>query len=278
MHSELQAASRHTYIAEAKIYHIERGWEWSSLRDWHFKLCTKAVKRGMGPAKKAPEVPEETWKAHPLLPDANSKTARVKLAPLLFACAWNESKNDQEGTTISRTLQCLFAGACDISCPYAVLEALVHHACLQGNEGACLSVMQDGSTATKARELYGRLITGHSSRRSGALQYIRNGWWVSQVAFLGRWKSNYVILQYAKEALQSIALNADKALFGAQRSNSSPTTTPNQQRRQRTGAFLIWRSSGNSGPRSSLSPRTTETLEKKAQTLEANTRSSFLHW
>ena len=74
--------SAHTYIAEAKIYHIERGWEWSSLLDRHFKLCTKAVKRGMGPAKNAPEVPEETWKAHPLLPDANSKTARAKLAPL----------------------------------------------------------------------------------------------------------------------------------------------------------------------------------------------------
>ena len=70
--------SAHTYIAEAKIYHIERGWEWSSLLDRHFKLCTKAVKRGMGPAKNAPEVPV----AHPLLPDANSKTARVKLAPL----------------------------------------------------------------------------------------------------------------------------------------------------------------------------------------------------
>lgn len=50
-------------------------------------------------------------------------------------------------------------------------------------------------------------MTGHSTRRSGALQYIRKGWSVSQVAFLGRWKSN-IILQYADEALQSIPVNA----------------------------------------------------------------------
>ena len=242
--------SAHTYLAEAKLAHIEKGWNWSNLLDRHFKLCTKAVKRGIGPAKKAPEVAEDIWKAHPLLPDDGTKQGKVKLAPLLFACGvhwmmreieiaaltsrnvafddktrlvtltWRESKMDQEGATISRTLQCLCSGSCDISCPYAVLEVLVNQACLQGNEGAALSVSGEGTVATKAqliadwRDLYGKEITGHSSRRTGALQYIRGGWSVSQVAFLGRWKSN-VILEYAKEALQSIPLNADKKLFGS---------------------------------------------------------------
>ena len=57
------------------------------------------------------------------------------------------------------------------------------------------------------KTLYGSTITGHSARRSGALQYIRDGWPVSQVGYLGRWKSN-VILEYAQEALESMAVNA----------------------------------------------------------------------
>lgn len=241
--------SAHTYLAEAKLAHIEKGWDWTNLLDRHFRLCTKAVKRGVGPAKKAPEVAEDLWKAHPLLPDDGQSQGKVKWAPLLFACGvhwmmreieiaaltsknvtfddksrlvtltWRESKMDQEGATISRTLQCLCSGSCDIACPYAVLEVLVNQAGLQGNEGAALSVSAEGTVATKAqliadwRDLYGKEISGHSSRRTGALQYIRGGWSVSQVAFLGRWKSN-VILEYAKEALQSIPLNADKRLFG----------------------------------------------------------------
>ena len=31
--------------------------------------------------------------------------------------------------------------------------------------------------------------TGHSARRSGALHYIREGWDIPQVGYLGRWKS-----------------------------------------------------------------------------------------
>ena len=75
--------SAHTYLAEAKLAHIEKGWNWSNLLDRHFKLCTKAVKRGIGPAKKAPEVAEDIWKAHPLLPDDGTKQGKVKLAPPL---------------------------------------------------------------------------------------------------------------------------------------------------------------------------------------------------
>ena len=88
-----------------------------------------------------------------------------------------------------------------------------------GNPEGALSVDVKGTRATKAqlvadwRAVLGDTTTGHSTRRSGALQYIRKGWSSSQVAFLRRWKSN-IILEYAKEALQSIPLNADKKLFG----------------------------------------------------------------
>ena len=149
--------SSHLYLAEAKIAHIEAGWQWTHLLDRHFKLCTKAVNRGKGPAKKAIEVPEADWPAHSLLPGPQGPETTVNLAPHLFACGvhwmmreieiaglrtkdaifdrlnsrlvtltWNKSKMDQEGATIKRTLQCTCGGACDLKCPcYAMLETLM---------------------------------------------------------------------------------------------------------------------------------------------------------
>eukprot|EP00435_Cladocopium_sp_Y103_P025735 s1995_g6.t1 len=240
--------SAQTYIAEAKMTHIEGGWDWPPLLDRHFRLCIKAVNRGQGPAKKAPEVVEDAWGGFPLLQGEGYPSTTVRLAPHLFACGvqwmmreieianlhskdikfdhnnrmvtltWNESKTDQEGATIARTLKCMCPAHCDMRCPFAVLEVLSNQACLHGNVGGALAVCHDGTRATKAqlvadwKAIFNDLVTGHSSRRSGALQYIRRGWSVSQVAFLGRWKSN-VILEYAREALQTIALNSDSSPF-----------------------------------------------------------------
>ena len=235
--------STHIYLAEAKIMHVEMGHNWSELLNRHFKLCLAAAKRGLGPAKKAPEVPEETWASMGLLPMTNLENTKVPLAPQLFACGvhWmlreieiadlttkdvtldsetrtvflnlKVSKTDQAARSVKRALQCLCDGACDIRCPFAVMEVLVHTALLRGTKDGHLAYTSDKSTATKAElvdswsEIFKLPVTGHSTRRSGALQYIRKGWAVSQVAFLGRWKSN-LILQYAQEALETMAVNA----------------------------------------------------------------------
>ena len=53
---------------------------------------------------------------------------------------------------------------------------------------------------------YNMVVTGHSGRRTGALNYIRMGWAIPQVAYLGRWKSD-VIYNYAQEALQCRPVN-----------------------------------------------------------------------
>eukprot|EP00435_Cladocopium_sp_Y103_P025149 s4373_g6.t1 len=239
--------SADTYLVEAKTEHIERWGEWSALLDRHFKLCIKAVKRGQGPRKKAPEVPREVWTSYDLLA-TDLEGTKVKLAPQLFAfgvlfmmreieianltiadvklsqsdrlvkVTWTESKMDQEGLSLSRTLQCICQAGCDISCPYAVSEVLVNAAMLRGSDGA-ISVDVDGHTASKAdlvrdwKRLFNIPVTGHSTRRSGALQYIRLGWSIPQVGFLGRWKSN-VILSYAEEALETMAVNTP-GKFGA---------------------------------------------------------------
>ena len=54
--------------------------------------------------------------------------------------------------------------------------------------------------------MFGAEVTGHSGRRTGALNYMRSGWAVGQVAHLGRWKSN-AILSYAEEALEQLPAN-----------------------------------------------------------------------
>lgn len=199
----------------------------------------------MGPRKKAPEVQEDVWSSGSLLPEGRSKRGDLLLATHLFALGtqWmlreieiarltardvtfnikertvslvlRESKMDQSAKGITRTLQCLCRDGCDLRCPYAVLEVLVNHAMLRGAPDSHLAITAEVQQATKAevvkawRRLYGSNVTGHSARRSGALQYIRKGWAISQVAFLGRWKSN-VILEYAQEALESMAVNGDK--------------------------------------------------------------------
>ena len=234
--------SAHSYLIEAKLEHVEAGHHWTSLLDRHFKLCMAAAKRGTGPRKKAAEVPEGTWTDHSLLEDPSVAGLKVLHSALLFACGvhwmmreielsnlhtedirfdcanrmvtilWRESKKDTEGIGISRTLQCLCENGCDLKCPYAVLETLVNHATLRGTPMGAIAMGKKGRLATKAdivhdwRKLYGKDVTGHSTRRSGALQYIRKGWAVSQVGYLGRWKSN-IMMEYAQEALESMAVN-----------------------------------------------------------------------
>ena len=236
------------YLVEAKLAHVESGHPWTSLLDRHFKLCMAAAKRGQGPRKKAAEVPETEWTAHSLLADPLTTGMKVNLPTHLFACGvhwmmreieiaaltaedikfeeasrmvtinWKESKKDAEGLGISRTLQCVCEHGCDLRCPFAVLESLVNLAALRGTPGGHIASNRKGKPASKSdivkdwRKLYGDGITGHSTRRTGALQYIRNGWPVAQVGFLGRWKSN-VILEYAQEALESLAVN-NSGCFG----------------------------------------------------------------
>ena len=241
--------SAYTYLIEAKSYHLEQGFEWTHSLDRWFKLSINASKRGMGPRKKAKEVPEDAWANFSILPDHFDRKLKVRLPMHLFAVGvhWmlqeievaalssndikldctnrmvsltlTESKMDTAARGVSRTMQCICTDACDLRCPYAVMEVLVNHAALKGAPNGLLATSIKNEEVTKAElikdwnTLYGTGITGHSARRSGALQYIRKGWAIAQVGYLGRWKSS-IILEYAQEALESMALNVDKK-FGS---------------------------------------------------------------
>lgn len=155
---------------------------------------------------------------------------------------WFECKTDQEGATISRVLQCQCDdSSCGLRCPYDNAMQLVSSAFdSKGGEPNAIATTIKGKEASKHmilkswQRLFGKEVTGHSTRRSGALQYIRKGWSISQVAFLGRWRSN-IILQYADEALQSIPVNAS-ANFNLEKKDNAvvmqasiPTDTVIQQ-------------------------------------------------
>ena len=260
------------YLSDLKLMHIEKNFQWTSHLDRVLRQCKLSVNRGKGPRKKAKEVPEDVWAQERAEEVSQSGRDEVRNGRRLFALGvqwmmreieiaalttenfnfnrslrtvtltWFECKTDQEGATISRVLQCQCDdSSCGLRCPYDNAMQLVSSAFdSKGGEPNAIATTIKGKEASKHmilkswQQLFGKEVTGHSTRRSGALQYIRKGWSISQVAFLGRWRSN-IILQYADEALQSIPVNAS-ANFNLEKKDNAvvmqasiPTDTVIQQ-------------------------------------------------
>ena len=229
------------YLVDCKLWHVEEGHPWTELLDRTFKKCKRGLDRGKGPRRRAPEVVlaarvkarEETKKSKVqihfarelfefgrcwMLREAeiailSTPDVRVDYVLKRVRLRIPVSKKDQEAEGVQRVLQCLCGeGGCKPDCPYEVAQDLLDK--LQGLAGGAskLCVARGKKEATKAmlvaswEKVFKQKVTGHSARRTGALDYIRSGWAVSHVAYLGRWKSS-VILQYAKEALASMPAN-----------------------------------------------------------------------
>ena len=228
------------YIIEAKMRHLENGGAWEQKHERAFKLCLKSLDRTKGPKKKAPEVPV-TDRENPQGSGLKWKTG-VRFAQELFTFAtiwmmreievanmttndilldhlsrkvtvsWKASKQDHSNQGVRRTLQCTCNKRCIKECPFSVSYDLVKK--VEGTNGTSSNLVttRNGKEPTKAllisswRMIFQKRVGGHSARRSGALHYIRSGWQVQQVAFLGRWASN-IILDYAKEALEDTPAN-----------------------------------------------------------------------
>ena len=233
------------YLIEAKMWHLEVGGLWDSQLDRTFKLCKAGLERGKGPKKKAPEVKRASREITKELL-VRAKTCAVKFPHLLFlfgmvwmlreieiaaintkdflidyigkkiTLEWKFSKKDQEASGIKRTLQCLCEGKCAGECPFKVTMDLIKT--VEGFNGSSSPVAltrrklaPTKNQMTKAwTRTFGQKVGGHSARRTGALTYIRSGWDVGQVAYLGRWSSN-IILEYAKEALEEVPVNKQNA-------------------------------------------------------------------
>ena len=244
------------YLGEYKLMAVEGGFSWSEQLERTLKLSKRSAARASGPKAKAVEVnTQETGETFAVrISDKTPK--KVPLAGELFdfGVIWMMreielaavtkdhialdftvkrvkltipvSKMDQEAAEVKRVLQCVCEQkTCDISCPFHVSARLL-------DRMAALNCTQAGVThqkkmATKAQivadwqRLYGDKVSGHSARRSGALRYIRRGWAIPQVAYLGRWKSA-VIYEYAAEALESLPVNTGGAFQQSAGASAAP--------------------------------------------------------
>ena len=239
--------SAEQYLGEAKLRHVELGFKWTEQLDLAMRRCKAAVTRGMGPRKRAPELPQARMWSMMASPDPPGTVVKWAKELFLFAavwmlrCAelvklrakdivlnpvertvklmWKESKTDQKAGGVSRVLQCVCKDSCSINCPVRLSDDLKKKVEKRKTEGDHLCALKrSGEKATKAQvvaswsRVWAMKLTGHSARRSGALQYIRHGWQISQAAYLGRWKSG-VIYNYAAEALESLPVNKEEKSF-----------------------------------------------------------------
>ena len=127
-----------SYLAEAKLMHVEEGGDWTQQLDRVFKMSKRALDRGKGPHKKAPEVPVQVRRE--ALTRKKKLSTKVLFPRELFqfgiawmlreveirffevrdlvvdwqkkriTLCWRTSKCDQSGEEVRRTLQCLCAG------------------------------------------------------------------------------------------------------------------------------------------------------------------------
>ena len=145
-------------------------------------------------------------------------------------------------------MQCLCdKRVCDISCPFHVSVRLLDRMAALNLHSACID--QKGKHGTKAQLisdwqlLFGTKVSGHSARRTGALRYIRRGWAIPQIAYLGRWKSS-VIYEYAAEALESLPVNAGAAFsnmggFSSNQQPLPPLQGPSDEERENIKNYLL---------------------------------------
>ena len=229
-----------TYLHDLKVRHVENGHAWTDHLDLTFKRVKRALERDSGPRCKAPEVPEADLRRKPW---PRVRTTGVKLAHELFLFAmvwmlrafeltyiqaqhlevdsanktvslkWTKSKGDQKASGLRRTLGCRCASVdCDALCPFKICvnlrdKLIALHPSATHLAWSGVRVVKDKSVIVKAWNAIFRIkVGGHSARRTGALRYIRSGWAIPQVAYLGRWKSD-VIYQYAEEALAAMPVN-----------------------------------------------------------------------
>ena len=192
--------------------------------------------RDRGPRRKAPEVDAKTRKARQsgMLPRRvpvwyprevflfavvwmlrEIELTQIRATDVLIdtnfervTLIWRKSKKDQAAGGTMKVLSCLCGGnKCDRECPYFVTADLMSKVMrFSDGDGPLCWRKKPGlgaepatkSQITKSWSMaFNMKVSGHCGRRTGALNYIRLGWSIAQVAYLGRWKSG-VIYDYVQ--------------------------------------------------------------------------------
>jgi hypothetical protein len=122
------------------------------------------------------------------------------------------SKMDQDAKGIKRTLQCCGENVCSRFCAWNVWLRMVEEFPKRKEKKGYLFTAKFKGKLNKNkmieawRKVTRKQVTGHSARRSGAMEHVRRGLQLQELAFLGRWKSA-VVLTYANDALQEVPAN-----------------------------------------------------------------------
>ena len=230
------------YLNELKLMHVEAGFEVSLQMSKLLVDCKRSIKRNRGPVRRAPEVKVDDveqlkWM---LCCKGPKRTTRPALSYAwavawmlreieVSAMRWRDvttcemgrritifiplSKCDQQGLGVRRALQCCMSKSCprwrcwrlwnEIYKAYHGGEREPHEYIFQDSEHKKLSkaMMVEGWA-----RLAGDGVQGHLAQRTGAMNHVRLGMPIQELAFLGRWKSS-VVLSYAEDALQSEPAN-----------------------------------------------------------------------
>ena len=229
------------YLNELKLLHIEEGHDMPPWLVRTFNLCKKALCRNKGPTKKAVEaklenISEDVWqKAGSEFPGGINHAVMYAWACVWMlreieagACRWEHvradvqqrqvtllipvSKMDQMATGVKRTLQCCGETVCSRFCAWNLWDRIHKELPSKFKKKGFMFVNVKSERLTKSKmiEAWNSAtscrVSGHSARRSGAMEHVRRGMQIQELAFLGRWRSA-VVLTYANDALQEVPAN-----------------------------------------------------------------------
>ena len=77
-----------------------------------------------------------------------TKDLKLDESKRLVTVTWRESKMDQEGASISRSLQCICESQCTIDCPFSVAEVMLNSTMLRGAPQGHIALCNDGTVST----------------------------------------------------------------------------------------------------------------------------------
>ena len=176
------------YLRELKLLHVEEGLEIAAWLDRCFKQCSRALDRGKGPTKRAPEAPTAAIPVESILMENSAKkSSRWPGLSYAWACAWMLreielskmkpshikrdplkrqvsiyiplSKTDQGGKGVRRTIGCCGGHPCIPQCAWWLCERIVERIGDLGNRDSSspLFLSGDGKALTKHHADGGRL-------------------------------------------------------------------------------------------------------------------------
>eukprot|EP00435_Cladocopium_sp_Y103_P018097 s565_g4.t1 len=229
------------YLNELKLLHVEEGYDLPPWLVRTFSLCKKSLIRNKGPVKRALEakvedISEDGWQLTGEQFENGVNSALSYAWAMIWMlreievseCKWEHvhtdeqlrkisltipiSKMDQGARGVKRTLQCCGEDPCSRFCAWRIWERISDEFPFKKGRKSWVFTDKLKNKLSKKnmvslwKEATEKPVTGHSARRSGAMEHVRRGLQIQELAFLGRWRSA-VVLSYANDALQEVPAN-----------------------------------------------------------------------